>query len=194
MCAVGRSPPTTCPLWSISRSKAPRAVSLLASVAQPVFKIAIRQRSFLVARFGKSARVGVRDPPLARAGTILGNCKPEQTHGGLADDFFALEQHGAKRRLGLILALVGGQPEPLYCLPRVLRATLALEKEPSQVVLGVRIAEIGRGVGKHLARAVWIGLHRGLRNPLEVDLTERHEGISDKTGLRRSRRIVCVPL
>ena len=92
-----------------------------------------------------------------------------------------------------MLALLGGEAEPARAVAEVVpRRAGALQIEPGQIVLGIGVAEIGRGIGEHLARPVRIGLHLRIGNALEVVAPERHEGVGDHAGLRRRRAVLGV--
>ena len=88
------------------------------------------------------------------------------------------------------LPLVGGQIEPAQRLARILRHAIAVQKQPGQGILRVRIPEIRGGVGIHLARPLRVGLHLGIGDAVEIVMAELDEGVGDKAGLRQMRRIL----
>ena len=65
-----------------------------------------------------------------------------------------------------------------------------MEIEPGQIVLGVRIAEIGRRVGEHLPRPLRIGLDLRIGNAVKIIPPQRDKGVGHDRGLRRRRAVL----
>src|SRR5262245_54852858 len=101
----------------------------------PALDVDQRQRAFLVGRLPEGAGMQVLDPGVLRARGIARQGEPHQAAGALAGNGIALEQHHAKQRLSLVLALVGGKSEPAGSELGVLLADGTLEIEPAEIVL-----------------------------------------------------------
>src|ERR1700756_634610 len=71
-----------------------------------------RHGTIVVGGLGKSAVVALLDPGLIGPGAVAGQGQPHQPARGLARQLLAVEQHLAKQRLRLMLALLRGQAEP----------------------------------------------------------------------------------
>ena len=125
------------------------------------------QGPLAVAGLRERAAIHLGDPILVRTGAVLGDDEPEQPERGLARNVLALEQHAAEQGLRPVIALVGRESQPTRGLDGVLRRALAIEVEPSEIVLGLGIGEIRGCVAKHFARHVGIGL-QGPGNAVEV--------------------------
>src|SRR6516225_9343082 len=97
------------------------------------------------------------DPSVLWAGRIAREREPHQAARGLTRYELALEQHVAEQRLRLILALVGGEAEPARRELRILRPNGSFDVDAAQIVLCIGVAEVGRRISKHLARAIRIG-------------------------------------
>src|SRR6266540_16345 len=164
MYGPGRSRLTTCQWWSIWLS-----ILRNAAVAAPVFDVTVRQRSLVHVRLRHGAAIGLADPGIVRARAVLGDREPEQAHGGLARNPLPPEQHAAEQGLRAALALVRCQPQPARRLDAVLGGAVAEQVDPAEMILGIGIAEVGRGMAEQVERDRWVRLHRGVGDALEIE-------------------------
>src|SRR5581483_3148027 len=92
----------------------------------------------------------------------------------------------------LVMALVRRERQPARALTRIIELALARKIKPREPILRVGIAEIGGGVGIHIARALDIGLHVGIRDAALIVGADRDESVGNETRLRTVRRDVGV--
>src|SRR5258708_31566772 len=162
MCARGKSLRTMFQWWPISilrrdelRQAEPEsaAETLFAPSLQPALEIFVSHAALAIGGLRERVGIGLGDPGLVRPCPVLGERQPEQAERGLPRQVVALEQHGAEQGLRLVLSLLRRQPQPLRRLARVARTAVAVEIQPTEIVLRIRIREIRRGVPIHIARA-----------------------------------------
>ena len=145
----------------------------------------------VVGGLGESAVIAFPNPALVGGGIVARQRQPHQAAGGLPRQPVAGEQHLAEHRLRLMLALLGCQTKPARSVAEVVpRGVRRLQVKPRQIVLRVGIAEIGRGIGKHLPGAIGVRLDLGIRDAVEVVASQRHEGVGDDRRLRRRRAVL----
>src|SRR5262245_46320585 len=158
----------------------------------PALEIDQRQRALVVARLLERRVIELGDPGFLGGGAVARQRQPHQPARHLTRDVFAAKQHAAERGLRLMLALVGGEAEPARRLAGIVRRALSVEIEPRQVVLRIRIAEVGRRIREHLLRPHRVGFDRRVRDAIEVIVAKRDEGVGYEPGLRGAGTVVGV--
>src|SRR6476661_7702384 len=170
MCAAGRSRRTTCRygrIWISRRRDAPPSSHLLAAALHPLLQHLEAHGAVVVGRLGEGAVVAFLDPGLFGTGAVTRQRQPHQAARGLPRQLVAVEQHLAEQRLRLVLALLGGEPEPARAIAEILaRGVRGLQIQPGEIVLRIRIAEIGGRIGEHLPRPVRVRLDLRVRNAI----------------------------
>src|SRR5579885_2962245 len=152
------------------------------------------EAALLLVRMRVSLIVVLNDPAVLGAGRAFAReCEPRQAaRGKMRKSRLPGEQHVAEQRLRLVMALVRRERQPTRALTRIIELALARKIKPREPILRVGIAEIGGGVGIHIARALDIGLHVGIRDAALIVGADRDESVGNETRLRTVRRDVGV--
>src|SRR3979411_1142826 len=109
--------------------------SVLAAL-HPVLEHLQRHRAVVLGRLGDRLVVAFLDPDFVRRGAVARQRQPHQPAGGLTRQLVAVEQHLTKQGRRLLLALLGGTPEPARAITKIIpRRAGAMEIEPGQIVL-----------------------------------------------------------
>src|SRR4051812_32469416 len=123
-----------------------------AALAGVLLEVPKGRLALAVGGAGEGLVVEFRDPALVFcARTVAGERQPHQAAGALARDALPGDEEMAEERLRGRVPLLGGEVEPARRLAHVLLDAVAVEVEAREVVLGVRVAEVRRGVLVHLA-------------------------------------------
>ena len=141
-----------------------------------------RDLAVVVARRPPVLGVKVAHPFVLRAlRRVLGERQPHQAARPLFRHALADEQQMAEQRLGGVMALVGGERQPLRGAHVVaLEARRAVHVHAGEIVLSVGIAEIGRRELEHLQRPFRIGLDLAVRYAVEAIDADGDEGVGDR--------------
>src|SRR6267154_5542409 len=99
------------------RQAAARA-SILAAL-HPVLEHLQRHGAVVVGCFRDRPVITFPDPDLIRRGVVARQRQPHQPARGLPRQTVAVEQHLAEQGLGLVLALLGGKPEPARAIAEI---------------------------------------------------------------------------
>ena len=108
------------------------------------------------------------------------------------DAIAAAQQHVAENRARRGMALLGGELHPARRLARIALRAGAVQIEPREIVLAVRVAEIGGGIVEHIEGAVGIRLHIGALDAVEEITAERDEGAGDDARIRGAGDLVGI--
>src|SRR5271167_1329410 len=124
MSAPGKSRPITYRPGSTSIWKRPRQLlttraGSVPAALHPVLQHFRRHREVFLRRLGHRLAVTVLDPSLFRRGIFARKRQPHQAARGLPRQLIAIEQHLTEHRLGLMLALLGGQPKPAGAITEI---------------------------------------------------------------------------
>ena len=82
--------------------------------------------------------------------------------------FASREERLAEQSFRLEVSFTGGEKQPPDCLPTVLVDASAVEMHACQIVLGVCIAEIGRGELEHLESTLRIGTYFAVGYSIQI--------------------------
>src|SRR5258708_3001448 len=127
MCGPGKSRRTTCrcgriwtwkrPDWRQARSGS--GARSVPAALHPVLEHLQPHGAVVVGGFGDRPVVAFLDPDLIRRGAVAGKGQPHQPARGLTRQPVAVEQHLAEHGLRLMLALLGGEPEPARAVAEI---------------------------------------------------------------------------
>src|SRR5271154_2517738 len=150
----------------------------VALALHPVLKHLQRHGPVVVGSLGNSAVVTFLDPDFVRTGAIASQGQPHQAARSLARQAVAVEQHLNEQGLRFVLSLLRRKTQPARAIAEVVARSIgSLEVEPRQIVLRVRITEIGRGIGEHFACAIRVRLDLGIGDTVQVIAPERDKGV-----------------